>query len=62
MRSSGAVFMKDSEEFIYSDSAYFMDMETGLFFYNNHFYCSTETVFGTHRFSHSYCFTSIFLR
>ena len=30
MRSSGAVFTKDSEEFIYSDSAYFMDMETGL--------------------------------
>ena len=30
MRSSGAVFMKDSEEFIYSDSAYFMDMELSL--------------------------------
>lgn len=30
MRSSKAVFMKDSDEFIYSDSAYFMDIETGL--------------------------------
>ena len=30
MRKSGAVFMKNSEEYIYSDSAYFMDMETAL--------------------------------
>lgn len=30
MRSSGAVFMKDKEEFIYSDSAYYMDIPTAL--------------------------------
>ncbi|XP_066936214.1 fucose-1-phosphate guanylyltransferase-like [Clytia hemisphaerica] len=30
MRSCGAVFLKEEEEYIYSDSAYFMDIETGL--------------------------------
>lgn len=30
MRSSSAVFMKDKEEFVYSDSAYYMDMQTVL--------------------------------
>ncbi len=28
MRSSGAVFMKNDEEFVYSDSAFFVDYAT----------------------------------
>lgn len=39
MRSSGAVFTNHGEEYIYSDSAYFMDMETCfklLDWYNKH--------------------------